>query len=124
MNTLQQSNESSSILFELKAQVEREATNLKKEMEEMKTGYDKLVVKNKSAKEELNELGGKLCLLQGKTRVKKSQINQIRNDVRIIRWKNFELQQENDALKSQLLTLEKQGINVADIRRRYNLQLD
>ncbi|CAD5116979.1 unnamed protein product [Dimorphilus gyrociliatus] len=124
MTNMYHSNESNNILFDLRHQVEQEALNLRKEMEGIKVGYEQLDLKNRTAKEELNELGGKLCLLQGRARVKKNQINQKRNDIRVMRWKSFEIQQENDALKSQLLTIEKQGVNVADIRRRYNLQND
>ncbi|CAD5123241.1 unnamed protein product [Dimorphilus gyrociliatus] len=103
----------------LKLQMTEETTTLRRDLEDMKRGYQSMDLKSKGQKEELSDLGSRLCLLRGRCRVKCTQISEKRSILRSLRWSIFELQQENDALKSQLLTLEKQGINIADIRKRY-----
>lgn len=110
---------SKSMLYSLKLHIEEETASLRRDLEDMKRGYQSIDLKSRGQKEELNELGSRLCLLRGRCRVKSSQINDKRSILCKLRWNIFELQQENDALKSQLLTLEKQGINIADIRKKY-----
>lgn len=113
--------EPSKKLFELRNQIELEVEELQREIGDIKKGAERLDSKAIEYKTEMSDLGTKLCQIKGKIRAKRSEINEKRIDIRNMGWKSFEIQQENDALKSQLLSLEKKGVNLADIRKKYSL---